>query len=975
MIVLPLLFEEKLKRSPELESFVKQTFFAFEPWLRDSGMPFFPGFTDHSPVHIEEVLNTAASLVADDAHNLISAADVAVLCMAILLHDCGMHLTPDVFRKMVSSDDDVLIDGFDDQPWKTLWTDFLSEAGRFSQEKNHAIFGDNNTVNIADFDVENLSERDMLLVGEFVRRHHTRIAHEIGIFGVGIGEEEKIKLHGFDLEMRDMAGLIARSHGMYIRETFPYIEKKFGLVLSFRDVKVPFLMALLRIADYIQVQSERAIKTLLSVKELKSPISRQEWMAHFAVRDVSNNHDDPEALYVHAMPKDVKGFLKLSNLFKDIQRELDVTWSTLGEVYGRHKDYKKLGLSLRRIRSNLDNVDNFSKNVSYIPVRARFDASGPDLLRLLVGPLYDYDFSIGVRELVQNAVDACRESLDIYQSSGLADEIICPSVRVAIEENVDGGGTISITDTGVGMTLKTVTNYFLIAGASFRNSDIWKQQHLDDAGSSKVTRGGRFGVGALAAFLLGDELKVKTRHITSSEADGIEFTARIDDSTVELRRCNAPVGTTIVVRIENVDVINSLRPFLAESLLEKIIETQAIESWSEIDWFAQREPLVEYNWNGFDSDFTGEKEPVERRRISAKYLRQEKNFIPARNEDLSSNLRWRPLLESLQYKAIFWEKPKNINPDVGSDYWVDRGAVYVNGLFVEKVDYKHQTLKFPDNRIALRAGYKIARPSLSIVDANAICPINLQRSAVAFDRMGIDELLAAAILSDHFSEWDESFKKVVTAGDFLKACKNIDSSGLVRYIGQLYPLAVSKRGIFLAQPEFFIDQNVSVIYFFDESVDESEQIIEEILEDSEVFMIRRKSSRSGIQKQLEWFRGIMEVGRAYPQSYSAGAGLPQLARKFTCDYISIKDWDVANEKTRVRRELLNSIDVENVDTEKLCISLGSLADGERIKRRVAVLSTSLGRGGRVSAMVIDENIETLPNAKLINDIWISKFGK
>jgi molecular chaperone HtpG len=714
MIALPSLFEEKLKKSPELESFVKQTFFAFEPWLRDSGMPFFPGFTDHSPVHIEEVLNTAASLVADDAHNLISASDVAVLCMAILLHDCGMHLTPDVFRKMVSSDDSVLIDGFGDQPWKTLWTDFLSEAGRFSQEKNHAIFGDSNPVNIADFDVENLSERDMLLVGEFVRRHHTRIAHEIGMFGVGIVEEEKIKLHGFDLEMRDMAGLIARSHGMYIRETFPYIEKKFGLVLSFREVKVPFLMALLRIADYIQVQSERAIKTLLSVKELKSPISRQEWMAHFAVRDVSNDHDDPEALYVHAMPKDVKGFLKLSNLFKDIQRELDVTWSTLGEVYGRHKTYKKLGLSLRRIRSNLDDVGNFSRNVSYIPVRARFDASGPDLLRLLVGPLYDYDYSVGVRELVQNAVDACRESLDIYQSSGITDEEICPSVRVTIEENMDGGGTISITDTGVGMTLKTVTNYFLIAGASFRNSDIWKQQHLDDSGASKITRGGRFGVGALAAFLLGDELKVQTRHITSCESDGIEFTARIDDSTVELRHCKAPVGTTIVVRIDNADVINSLRPFFADSLLEKTIETQVIENWSDIDWFAQREPAVEYYWNGFNSDFFVENPSAERRRVSGKYLRQEKKFIPGKTEDLTSNLSWRPLSEPLPYKAIFWEKPKNTNPDVGSNYWVDRGAVYVNGLFVENVDYKNDTLNSPDSRIILRTGYKIARPSLSI---------------------------------------------------------------------------------------------------------------------------------------------------------------------------------------------------------------------------------------------------------------------
>ena len=224
---------------------------------------------------------------------------------------------------------------------------------------------------------------------------------------------------------------------MSIRSTFDYIEKKFGLLTTYRNVKIPFLMAVLRIADYVQVQSERALKGLLSVKELRSPISRQEWQPHFAVKDISTDHADPEALYVHAAPLDAKMFLKLTALFKDIQRELDESWATLGEVYGRHREMASLGLTIRRVRSNLDNVEKFSRSVSYFPTRARFDASGPDLLRLLVGPLYDYDYTVGVRELVQNAVDACREAGDLLRSRGQSEDDGV-GVVVEIEEGEDG---------------------------------------------------------------------------------------------------------------------------------------------------------------------------------------------------------------------------------------------------------------------------------------------------------------------------------------------------------------------------------------------------------------------------------------------------------------------------------------------------------------------------------------------------------
>jgi len=223
MIKLPTLFASVLEKDAGLSAAVNQSFVLFEPWLTHSGMPFFPGFTDHSPRHITDVLNTAASLISDESYELLTADDVAALCIATLLHDCGMHLTHDGFRALIEDTTGSPVTGFNDSPWKQLWTEYLAEARRFGQDKLMAIFGETEPVRTDAIDYNNLSERDVLLIGEFVRRHHTRLAHEIAITGVPSRSLTKLELTGFNSNIRDLAGLIARSHGMPIRSTFSYL--------------------------------------------------------------------------------------------------------------------------------------------------------------------------------------------------------------------------------------------------------------------------------------------------------------------------------------------------------------------------------------------------------------------------------------------------------------------------------------------------------------------------------------------------------------------------------------------------------------------------------------------------------------------------------------------------------------------------------------------------------------------------------
>lgn len=733
MINLPLLFETKLKKNAKLHSGVRTALDNFEPWLEQSGMPFFPGFTDHSPRHINEVLNTAAAIISDDSHALLSPEDVAALTLAVLLHDCGMHLTQDGFRNLIANYPPKLINGFEDKPWPDLWSDFLGEAQRFGEDRLIAIFGDSEPVHVDSIDINNLSERDLLLAGEFIRRHHARLAHEIAIYGTPSKDANKLSLKDIDLDLQDIAGLIARSHNLSIRGTFSYITERYSRLAEYREIKIPYLMAVVRIADYIQVQSERALKSLLSVKELRSPISRQEWKNHFAVKNVSTRHEDPEALYVHADPIDVKTYLRLDSLFKDIQRELDLSWAAIGEIYGRYGDLKKLGLTIRRLRSNIDDLKKFSRTVQYIPTRAGFGTSGPDLLKLLVGPLYDYEYSVGIRELLQNSADACKELIDI-QNKGQKRETNDPEVKLEISETENGDGWITVSDSGVGMTLETVQTYFLTAGASFRNSDAWKKLHLDESGNSRVLRGGRFGVGALAAFLLGDEIHVTTRHFNRSETEGIEFKAKIDDPIIELRRCTAPRGTTIRIWVNNADVLKKLRPHIDD--VEREGQHIEIEHWRQVDWYKQKSPKIHCNWSGNVKIFYYD--DSSKVRVSASYIRKD-DFSPSPNE--SNNEDWKPLRDPGPFRAVYWRYPKansepkptddtvtanNSNEKIGGDsdsegdsdgeklfYKVvlPREAI-VNGIYVETIfSYRSNSLLKIQKLIKARHPFQSTGPA------------------------------------------------------------------------------------------------------------------------------------------------------------------------------------------------------------------------------------------------------------------------
>ncbi len=487
--------------------------------------------------------------------------------------------------------------------WSSLWDEFLAEAKRWDDHKLIELFGADEigTPHALVSDpldhYDNLTESDRKLIGEFIRRNHAELACHFAILGFPGSNGHLIQFTNFDSELKKLAGSVARSHGYPLRKCVQLLDKMQLNRLEHDDVHAVFLMGVLRVADFLELGTDRAPLIAFTYKEFKSPISGKEWRTNQLFRKISWANPDTESIYIPATPKDICSFLELKKWLTAIQSELDLTWAVLGEVYGAHPRFSHFGLTIRRVRSNVtDDPDGFAKIESFVPMRVELSVSGPDILKLFIAPLYGERPEIGIRELVQNSVDAVRERLEYAKNHPQASAPKPPEqtsdVIVWLDDpDENGSSLLTVSDNGIGMTEETVANYFLKAGASFRRSIAWKKEFESGVGEaafkSRVLRSGRFGIGVLAAFLLGDEIEVLTRHVTSDR--GIQFSMRLDIvppaaelAPIQLNyESDMPVGTTIKIKVTKV-----------KEDPQGIMGTNIFTSSDLWDWYCLKSPSV-----------------------------------------------------------------------------------------------------------------------------------------------------------------------------------------------------------------------------------------------------------------------------------------------------------------------------------------------------------------------------------------------
>ena len=400
----------------------------------------FPQFTDHTITHSEGVLDILDWLLPDQIKEQLNAWELYFLVAATYLHDIGM------------------VESCPGTPKGRDWNTFLRAFKKRAEN--------------AERDASDIALRAKR---EYVRAHH----HE--------RSEEYIKQAWKELELRaadtpieaDIVGRIALGHRKVdLGDRTMFGEVPFG---NNQLIRRDLLAAYLRLADELDTTAHRTPWAEFEILDLEDETSILEWGKHLALGGIASNQG---VIQLAGRCHDHKVFLRLLRLENEIKAKLREMKGMLPRPYASGDCFKADDpLPYHDIVVKVEHV-------GYLPINIKFDLQHQEIARLIMGERLYGDKTACIRELLQNAVDTCREAGEVRPKSWK------PRIQVVQEEN-----TLTVTDNGMGMDEHIIREYFSKIGLSYYGSS-------DFHGKFKPIS--EFGIGILSCFMLADTIEVDT---------------------------------------------------------------------------------------------------------------------------------------------------------------------------------------------------------------------------------------------------------------------------------------------------------------------------------------------------------------------------------------------------------------------------------------------------------------------------------
>ncbi len=176
-----------------------------------------------------------------------------------------------------------------------------------------------------------------------------------------------------------------------------------------------------------------------------------------------------------------------------------------------------------------------------------FKAEIQQLLNILIHSLYT-DREIFMRELISNASDA----LNRVQFEQLTNQnVLDPDAELYIEIKPDEeAGTLTISDTGIGMTHDDLINNLGTIAHSGAKTFIEALKDAKAEGTSAQELIGQFGVGFYSVFMVADQVRVVTRSANPDEQAWAWESNGSDNYTLEPSEREAR-GTDVIITLKD----------------------------------------------------------------------------------------------------------------------------------------------------------------------------------------------------------------------------------------------------------------------------------------------------------------------------------------------------------------------------------------------------------------------------------------
>jgi hypothetical protein len=425
---------------------------------------------------------------------------------------------------------------------------FLLIAAAYAHDLGMTVFPGEADSLKADFGLGNDRwETDEKLTAHLRENHSNRGGRYIHEHADELGVPENL-VSALDVMMR--------SHNL----TLPEVEQKLRepVAAAERVIDLRQLAAILCIGDAIEFSDTRVLEGVLELVRLDgseaAKVSYRENKKHDCIRD-SLALDDFGQIVVNGTFAE-PDVLALAHRTFDQMEE----WIRGYCDIDRQSRFPRLRIRPEPFRRGLD---LFGARFERLGVRM----SKRSVIDLIASnAVWRDDPGIALRELIQNAVEACR-----YRAhhSSLADAYR-PFVRVVFDR---ANRTVSVHDNGCGMSESTILNNLLTVGNSRSKEHAYTQGDYAPIA--------RFGIGFWSVFTIAERATIETAELdvnrslpTNKSGEGIEFDVELSelkDYTV-FRGKRTPVGTQVVLHLKESVVLDDVFERIHGHLLSAEVE-------------------------------------------------------------------------------------------------------------------------------------------------------------------------------------------------------------------------------------------------------------------------------------------------------------------------------------------------------------------------------------------------------------------
>ena len=479
----------------------------------------FSNYTGHGIDHSKMTIKYMSNLIDD--FNDMSDLELTILIYCGLLHDIGMVITDYEIELFKSN--------------KFLLTEFKYECVNDKYNDEHIslqeiirpIHGRHSKDHILNFMLDEKNGLKSLFC--IPERTNTYFAEEVANICMAHNEEfDWLKCNLIDDDVK----------GIY-------------------HLNPQFIAVILRLADLLDIDENRTPVYLYNLLNPQGN-SSLEWKQHFIIENSEKVVFDEKTGFKTFI---FYGESKEPDVHRKILKYIDYINSEIRNATSLSENMRELKYLLKiksnvnnRIRTKTFNFSDFKLSLNYAAVT-----------NLLMGENIYGDKKYGLRELIQNSIDACKlmreESKHIQQFQR---EQYKPYIRIELDRDRN---KVTIADNGIGMSLQILKKYFFNVGVSYYSSDEYKFKGY------KYEPIGKYGIGFLSCFMLSEKVAIITKRFNENSVNQVDMEKQSEYICLTQLEKARTQGTDIVL-----DYTQFCKVFENSDKMKSFIDSNFIDS-------------------------------------------------------------------------------------------------------------------------------------------------------------------------------------------------------------------------------------------------------------------------------------------------------------------------------------------------------------------------------------------------------------